>query len=97
MPDKGYIDTIITPLIRMLELAYSKSDDVKGDNSTIEEIIKYVNRHYAEDITIEHLCNVFSCSRSYICYKFKQKTSHTFHEHFNRHKTSLCKIVATPF
>lgn len=81
MPDKAYVDTLIAPLIRMLELAYSKQNSTKSDNSTIEKIIKYVNQHYAEDITIEQLCKTFSCSRSYICHAFKAKTGKTFHEH----------------
>ncbi|MCI5971038.1 MAG: AraC family transcriptional regulator [Oscillospiraceae bacterium] len=81
IPNKSYVDTLIIPLIRMLELAYIKLGNISNDSSTIEEIKKYVNRHYAEDITIEQLCKIFSCSRSYICHTFKVKTGHTFHEH----------------
>jgi len=81
LPDKKYVDTLILPLIRMLELAYNKFSDTKKDESMIESIKKYVNRHYAENITIKQICRVFSCSYSYICHTFKKETGLTFHEH----------------
>lgn len=81
MPDKAYVDTVIAPLVRMLELAYSKMGNVGSDDSTIGRIIRYVNCHYAENITAKQLCEIFSCSRSYIFHKFKEKTGKTFHAH----------------
>lgn len=81
MPDKDYVDTLIIPLTRMLELAYSKPYCSKISNSIINEVITYINRHYSENITIEHICKNFSCSRSYICHAFKKETGRTPHEH----------------
>lgn len=81
MPEKKYVDTLLAPLIRMMELAYSKLEESSATSRTIDEIIKYVHRHYSENITIEQICKTFSCSRSYVCHTFKKETERTFHEH----------------
>ncbi len=81
MPDKAYVDTLIMPLIRMLELAYSKLTDTDGDDNKIVEIIKYINRHYSENITLEQICKVYSMSRSSISHSFKKQTGKSFREY----------------
>ena len=53
----------LLPLERMLELNYIKSPDIKRHASIIDEVIKYVNRHYQENITLEEICKIFSRSR----------------------------------
>ena len=81
MPDKFYVDTLIFPLTRMLELAYTKLSDIEQPGNIIDEIIKYVNRHYQENITLEQICKVFTRSRSCISHTFKSETGQTFREY----------------
>lgn len=83
LPDKEYVDTLINPLVRMLELAYSKVNDNASDNgyNLVLEIIKFVNRHYTENITLEQICSVFSRSRSCISHTFKKETGKSFREY----------------
>lgn len=82
-PGKAYIDTLISPLIRMLELAYQKMTDANTDetSNTITEIINYVNRHYAENITLEQISRLFSRSNSCISHSFKKQTGLSFREY----------------
>ena len=81
MPDKFYVDTLILPLTRMLELAYIKLSDMERSGNIIDEIIQYVNRHYQENITLEQICKVFARSRSCISHTFKSETGQTFREY----------------
>lgn len=96
MPDKSFIDTLIAPLVRMLELEYGKIGEKGSDDSTIGRIIKYVNRHYTENITAEQLCKIFSCSRSYIFHKFRERTGKTLHAHLTELRLMAAKsLLAT--
>ena len=81
MPDKAYVDTLIIPLMRMFELAYSKLANKEKDNNMVLEIIKYINRHYAENITLQQICGEFSRSRSCISHAFKKETGRSFREY----------------
>ena len=81
IPDKNYIDTIINPLIRMLELAYSKLSGAKQTDNIFDEIIRYINRHYQENITLDKICAEFSKSRSSVSHAFKKETGQTFREY----------------
>lgn len=81
MPPKAYIDTVINPLLRMLELAYGKSHENNLCAGVIDRIIRYVNRNYAHDITLGQICGEFSCSRSYVSHNFKKATGQTFREY----------------
>ena len=81
IPDKSYIDTLVIPLVSMLELAYTKLSDIKQPDNLISEIIKYVNRHYQENITLEQISKVFARSRSSISHTFKGETGQTFREY----------------
>lgn len=81
MPPKAYIDTVINPLLRMLELAYGKSHEKNLCAGVIDRIIRYVNRNYAHDITLGQICSEFSCSRSYVSHNFKKATGQTFREY----------------
>ena len=81
MPDKIYVDILINPLIRMLELAYIKLSDIKCSTNIIDDVIKYTNRHYQENITLNQICTIFSKSRSCISHTFKKETGQSFREY----------------
>ena len=81
MSDKIYVDILINPLIRMLELAYIKLSDIKCSANIIDDVIKYTNRHYQENITLNQICTIFSKSRSCISHTFKKETGQSFREY----------------
>jgi len=93
MPDKTYVDTLITPLERMLELNYIKSPDIKRHAGIIDEVIKYVNRHYQENITLEEICKIFSRSRSSISHTFKKETGKSFREYLIQVRLNSAKAL----
>lgn len=83
IPDKSYTDTLTMPLVRMLESAYEKNDGTVAYTSVIEKTVNYVNRNYMYDVTLNGLCEKFSCSRSYMSHNFKKYTGKTFREYIN--------------
>lgn len=95
MPSKELIDTLIAPLLRMLELSYIKSSDIKSQEGITDKITRYINQHYAETIKIDLICKVFSCSRSYVCHTFKKETGHTVHEHLMSVRLRSAKFLLT--
>ena len=93
IPDKEYVDTLIAPLIRMLELAYNKSNCNMTNASYIDNVIKYINRHYAENLTLSHICSTLSCSRSSISHNFKKRTGKGFSEYLNSVRLESAKSL----
>ena len=82
MPDKNEIDTLITPLCNMLELAYIRSENsVYPDNSIMAKVIRYVKQYHTQPITLDDVCADFSCSRSYVSHNFKRNTGKDFREY----------------
>ena len=80
--DKHKIDTLVLPLVRMLELSY-KEEKVKtlGESTQITAICRYVNQNYDNDLTIETICKEFYCSRSHLSHTFKKETGKSFREY----------------
>lgn len=82
VPPKKGIDTLIMPLCNMLELAYLKSDSGgKSEEGLIDGVVRYIKHHHAENITLEDVCEHFSCSRSYISHMFKKSMGQGFREY----------------
>lgn len=82
LPEKKRLDTLIMPLCKMLELAYIKEEKVPRSDSTCEAISRYIRQNYATDLTAEHICKAFSCSRSYLSHSFKSYTGQGFRASF---------------
>jgi len=93
IPDKDYVDTLITPLIRMLELAYNKSNCNMTKANYTDSVIKYVNRHYAENLTLSRICAALSCSRSTISHVFKKTTGKGFREYLTSVRLESAKSL----
>ena len=77
--DKNEIDTLIYPLIHMLELAYRK--ETPGEENLHTRIIRYIGRNYSTDIKVEDICRVFGCSRSYFSHTFRPEVGKSFREY----------------
>ena len=78
--NKERIDTLIYPLVYMLELAYRKETKTRT-SSLISEIIRYVKSSYSRDLKVDEICKIFGCSRSYFSHTFKKKTGKSFREY----------------
>ena len=81
MPDKEWVDTLIMPLCNMLELAYIRSENGEEQGGLIDRILRYVKQNHTRNVTLEEICEHFSCSRSYISHNFKRNTNMSFREY----------------
>ena len=81
IPDKEWVDTLIMPLCSMLELAYIRSDNGTDLNGLTDRILRYVRQNHTQNITLNEICERFSCSRSYISHNFKKITKMSFREY----------------
>lgn len=93
IPEKHFIDTVITPLQKMLELAYSGQNHKKADNTLIDKVLRYINCNYTKDIDIDEICKVFSCSRSRVSHSFKQVTGQSFREYITSLRLKTAKSL----
>lgn len=93
VPPKDQIDTVVAPLLRMLELAYSKSAHQKAPNTLTDRVIRYVNRNYTKNITLEEICKKFSCSRSRISHSFKKTTGKSFRQYLTDIRLQTAKSL----
>lgn len=66
MPDPVWLETVITPLVCMLQLATQTEDTPKTDLDFPHAVEEYIRLHYTEHITSADICRHFSCSRSYM-------------------------------
>lgn len=92
-PDKTEIDTLIFPLIRMIELAYIQFDTPKEVSALSEKVLRYVNRHYAEKTTLQDICKKFSCSRSAVSHTFKKTVGKSFREYLITKRLQTAKLL----
>jgi len=84
---------IKSSIYRLLVLLLRKHIQVvmtpKEYNSRIKKlerfnkILQYIESHYAEDLSLDKLCNMVNMSRYYFCRLFKQVTGKTLSEYVN--------------
>ncbi len=94
VPEKQEIDTLIYPLLSMMEL-FSYKQKTKGiPNRTLsQKIIEYCTNQYLQKITSETLCQKFFCSRSYIAHMFKKETGKSLPEYLNHLRIQTAKQI----
>lgn len=80
MPEKERIDTLITPLCNMLELAYTRCGAV-ASKSLADEVIRYLKRYHTNNISLNDISAHFSCSVSLISHTFKRQTGKSIREY----------------
>lgn len=49
----------------------------------VQQLLQYIDRHFAEDISVEQLCDTANYSRSYVMHAFKEITGHSVVEYIN--------------
>ena len=87
--DAGYLELIRSCLIQLLiTTVRSIYSDVKiiSDDSTVQNVIEYINQNYMKDITLKEICNIFNYSLPYMSSKFKRSVGVPFIEHLQKNK-----------
>lgn len=73
IPAKTYIDTLITPLCCMLDLAYQRQTELQANTQSFcGALVEYIKQNHTQNINSEDICRHFSCSRSTISHKFNK-------------------------
>lgn len=82
LPAKDKIDTLLLPLCRMLELAYIKKEaEQQATPHPFDQILAYIQTNASAELTVENLCQTFSCSRSYFSHTFKKQIGKSFRQY----------------
>ena len=62
------------------------------EDSIFRQIAKYIDRHYAEDVTIERLVKEFYISPYHLSHMFKQKTGYSVKQYLLRRRLGEAQI-----
>ncbi len=77
----------------LLQLSRLWAEHQRQDEHVIFEIVKYIDSHYAEDITLQDLADRFFLSREYISRKFKQQFQENLSDHIERVRMDKAKLL----
>ncbi len=64
-----YTDIVI--LERIVKIVRSSPDNPEN-KPIIDKVIKYVDKHFTEDFTINEIAQLYNCSIYYLCHEFKK-------------------------
>lgn len=69
--------------------------DTTGFSPTTCKILHYIEHHFAEDLSLDHLSRALSYNKSYLCKSFRQDTQHTIVDyiHFVRIRQAIIHFV----
>ena len=100
IPSKEWIRTLITPLISMYALFHFQcrplsvcDTSCEDSNKLYSQIIRYINVNYTARITLNHLSQVFHCSKSHISHLFCQKNSCSFNKYLTDLRIKAAKSL----
>lgn len=89
-------------VINLLNYILLEINDILGfesNNKHIIEIIKYINEHISEPITLSTVSNKVNLSKEYTAHIFKEETGKTVTEYINERKLFIAKemILGTAY
>jgi len=94
LPEREWVDTLIHPLLDMLELAYLRAEvNTVAQNDPIERVLKYMRRNHSQRITLEDICKHFGYSRSYVSHAFRKRVGKSFRESLNEMRLEDAKSL----
>lgn len=93
MPSGAELDTLISPLCQMLELAYCKQTSFSSSLSFVEKIKLYIRQHRNEPITSADICRAFYCSRSFLSCQFNRETGLSIREYITELRITDAKSL----
>lgn len=63
------------PISRPTKELYARYQDI------VKDVVKYIEQHYNEPLTLDDVCKYATMSKTYFCYLFKMQTQKTFVEY----------------
>jgi len=77
----------------LLRLTQLWTEHKRQDEHVIFEIVKYVDSHYADDLTLQNIAERFFLSREYISRKFKQQFQENLSDYIERIRMDKAKLL----
>ena len=85
--NKVYAETLVLQLLlsctRHLEHGGLITEQKASYNKKMLEVIRYINEHYMDDLSVETLSKRFFFSRYHLMRQFKEATGYTLHNYIN--------------
>ena len=87
------IKSIVTEILYLLDtVTHFSVDDIP--NKMHKEIIKFINEHYCDSITIDDISKNFYISKYHLCRTFKEATGLTIHKYITKKRiTKVRELV----
>lgn len=94
MPEKENVDTLITPLCHMLELACRKRESAPArDEQFVDRVVRFLKQYHTRSISVEDICRHFGCSRSYVSHQFSRYTGKSIREYLTGLRMADAKVL----
>ena len=78
--------------IQLINFVSAQTEEVKPQmDPRISEIIKYINEHYAEPLTIDEIAEKMLLSKYYLCHLFRVNTGVTVMQYLNEYRLSVAR------
>ena len=84
-----YLLTLLEELYEKFELVQSEEENFLNEDSS--HILRYINRHLTEDLSLEKLCERFFISKSQLNRNFKKSNGSTVWEYITAKRLLLAK------
>ncbi|MFC4775659.1 response regulator [Paenibacillus sp. GCM10023252] len=65
----------------------------RGERNVIGEMVKYIDQHLEEDVSLQQLASRFFLSREYVSRRFKQETGQNLSEYVERLRVDKAKLL----
>ena len=80
-------------MLHINRLAYEHHHPKKrnGKQNLYEGLLQYIEDHIKEDLTLDHLANVFYVSKYHISHIFKENLGLSIHQYITRKRLSMCR------
>lgn len=79
----------------MKQLSQAVTERQTHENRTMLDIIKYIDHHYPEEISLQDIASHLFVSREYVSRKFKQEFGINFSDYLGHYRIDKAKVLMT--
>lgn len=85
-----YLGQILIALNR-LAVQSSREESVSASNSAVYNVLSYINEHYREDLSLDHLANQFFISKYHLSREFQRLVGTSVHRYIVQKRLVMAK------
>ena len=86
----GYLAQVLVSLNR-LALTHTQEDSTTKQDSTVYNVLGYINEHYSEDLSLDHLANKFFVSKYHLSREFQRLVGTSVHRYIVQKRLVMAK------